>query len=525
LDARLRKTHGYNAAMNLMKALATVSGMTFVSRILGFVRDAVIARMFGAGMATDAFFVAFRIPNLLRRLFAEGAFAQAFVPILAEYRTRTGEVETKQLVNRTATLLTLALLAVTILGVALAPVIIYVSAPGFSADAGKFELTVALLRITFPYILFISLVSFAGGILNTWSRFAVPAFTPTLLNVAFIAAALLFAPYFDPPVLVLGWAVFAGGVLQLAFQVPALARIGMLPRPELVWSDRGVRRILLLMAPAVLGVSVAQISLLINTVFASFLENGSVSWLYYADRLMEFPTGLLGVALGTVLLPSLSKYHSQSATGEYSRLLDWGLRLTLMLAAPAALALALLSVPLVTTLFHYGQFSERDVWMTRQALLAYSVGLLGLIMVKVLAPGFYARQNISTPVRIAITTLVLTQVMNAAFIVPLRHAGLALAISLGACINAGLLYLKLREHDIFQPQPGWGAFSARVGLALAAMAGALWSVMGPASWWLTADGGSRILGLCGLVLVGAVSYFAVLWLLGFRVRDFKRRAA
>src|SRR5712692_9972049 len=511
--------------MNLLRALATVSSMTLVSRILGFVRDVVIARLFGAGAATDAFFVAFRIPNLLRRLFAEGAFSQAFVPILAEYRTRQGEVETKRMVDRTATLLALALFGATALGVALAPFVIYVSAPGFAAEPGKFELTVAMLRITFPYILFISLVSLAGGILNTWSRFAIPAFTPTLLNLSFIFGALLFAPYFHPPVMVLAWAVFAGGVLQLAFQVPALAKIGMLPRPKLSFSDPGVRRVLVLMAPAALGVSAAQVSLLIYTIFASFLENGSVSWLYYADRLMEFPTGLLGVALGTILLPSLSKYHSASDEGEYSKLLDWGLRLTFIFAAPAAVALAMLSVPLVATLFHYGRFGEHDLWMTRRALIAYSVGLLGLILVKVLAPGFYARQNIRTPVRIAIVTLIATQLMNAALIAPLKHTGLALAIGLGACLNAGLLYRQLRRHGIYRPQPGWGTFVLKVAAALAAMALALWFAMGPAPWWLAASGATRAAAVTGLVLLGGAAYFAGLRLLGFRLGDFSRRAA
>ncbi|HEX4798891.1 MAG TPA: murein biosynthesis integral membrane protein MurJ [Burkholderiales bacterium] len=511
--------------MNLLRALATVSSMTLVSRVLGFVRDVVIARLFGAGVATDAFFVAFRIPNLLRRLFAEGAFSQAFVPLLAEYKNRRGEAETKQLVDRTATLLALALLVATVLGVALAPVIIYISAPGFTATPAKFDLTVAMLRITFPYILFISLVSLAGGILNTWSRFAIPAFTPTLLNLSFIFGALLFAPYFEPPVMVLAWAVFAGGVLQLALQIPALAQIGMLPRPALEWSDPGVRRILALMGPAAFGVSVGQVSILINTIFASYLENGSVSWLYYADRLMEFPTGLLGVALGTILLPSLSKYHSASDEGEYSKLLDWGLRLTFIFAAPAAVALALLSVPLVTTLFHYGQFGEQDVWMTRRALVAYSVGLLGLILVKVLAPGFYARQNIATPVRIAIVTLVATQLLNAALIVPLKHAGLALAIGLGACLNAGLLYRKLREHGIYRPQAGWRKFTLKVAAALAAMGVVLWLAMGPEHWWLAAPGAMRAAAISGLILLGGAAYFGSLWILGFRTSDFARRAA
>jgi putative peptidoglycan lipid II flippase len=508
--------------MSLARALATVSGMTLVSRVLGFVRDAVIAAMFGAGLATDAFFVAFRIPNLLRRLFAEGAFSQAFVPILAEYKSRHGSDATKQLLDRVATALFLALAVAVALGVAAATVIVYVSAPGFAASPEKFELTVTMLRITFPYILFISLVSLAAGVLNTWSRFAVPAITPTALNVAFIVGALFLAPYFDPPVLVLAWAVLAGGVLQLALQVPFLARIGMLPRPSLALGDPGVRRVLLLMGPAVVGVSVAQISLLLNTIFASFLQTGSVSWLYYADRLMEFPTGLLGVALGTILLPSLAKLHSEGAADEYSNLLDWGLRLTFLLAIPAAAALAVLATPLVATLFFYGRFGVDDLLMTRQALIAYSVGLLGLIVVRVLAPGFYARQDIRTPVKIALVTLAATQAMNAALIWPLKHAGLALAISLGACLNAALLYQGLRRREIFRPRPGWGAFAAKVAGAVGAMAVAVAFAMGPAEWWIGADWRLRAPALAGLVTLGAAVYFGTLWALGFRVRDFMR---
>ncbi|MFZ5530212.1 MAG: murein biosynthesis integral membrane protein MurJ, partial [Pseudomonadota bacterium] len=308
--------------MNLLKALATVSGMTLLSRILGFARDAVIARAFGAGIYTDAFFVAFKLPNLLRRLFAEGAFSQAFVPILAEYKNRRGEEETRHLVDHVSGLLALVLLGVSILGVIAAPLVIYVSAPGFSADADKFEVTVQLLRVTFPYIFFISLVSLAGGILNTYSKFSVPAFTPSLLNISFIAFALWFAPYFDPPVMALAWAVFWGGVLQLAFQVPFLLKVGLLPRFKLNLHDAGVWRIVKQMGPAVFGVSIGQLSLLINTIFASFLVTGSVSWLYYADRLMEFPTGMLGVALGTILLPSLARTYAEQSHDEYSRLLD-----------------------------------------------------------------------------------------------------------------------------------------------------------------------------------------------------------
>jgi putative peptidoglycan lipid II flippase len=511
--------------MNLLKALATVSSMTLLSRILGFIRDAVIARAFGAGLYTDAFFVAFRLPNLLRRLFAEGAFSQAFVPILGEYRNARDPADTRALVDHVATLLALVLIVVSMLGVLAAPWIIYLTAPGFAASPDKFQVTVDLLRITFPYILFISLTSLAGGILNTWSRFSVPAFTPTLLNVAFIVFALWLAPYFDPPVKALAWAVFAGGLLQLGFQLPFLARIGMLPRFRIELRDPGVWRVLKLMGPAVFGVSIGQISLLINTIFASFLVTGSVSWLYYADRLMEFPTGLLGVALGTILLPSLTRSFAEKTTDEYSRLLDWGLRLTFVLALPCAAALALLAVPLITTLFHHGAFSDVDVMMTRQALTAYSVGLLGLILVKVLAPGFYARQNIRTPVKIALITLVATQLMNLAFIWHLRHAGLALAISLGACLNAGLLYAMLRRHGVFQPQPGWLLFLLRVAGALLLMSAALWLAMGTEAQWLVASTWSRVGRLTLLVLLGAAVYLGSLWAFGFRPRDFVKRTA
>jgi putative peptidoglycan lipid II flippase len=511
--------------MNLLKALATISSMTLLSRILGFVRDAVIALSFGAGLHTDAFFVAFRLPNLLRRLFAEGAFSQAFVPIVGEYRNvRTGD-ETRLLVDHVASLLALALVAVSAIGILAAPLIIYVTAPGFAAAPEKFDVTVQLLRITFPYILFISLTSLAGGLLNTWGRFSVPAFTPVLLNVSFIVFALWLAPYFDPPVLALAWAVLAGGVLQLGFQLPFLARIGMLPRFRIELKDPGVWRILKLMGPAVFGVSIGQISLLINTVFASFLVTGSVSWLYYADRLMEFPTGLLGVALGTILLPSLTRSFTDKSNEEYSKLLDWGLRLTFMLALPCALALALIAVPLISTLFHHGAFAIEDVMMTRNALMAYSVGLPGLILVKVLAPGFYARQNIRTPVRIALVTLAATQLMNAAFIWQLRHAGLALAISLGACINAGLLYYKLRRQEIFTPQPGWGGFLAKVAAALLVMGLTLWWATGEDLQWLASPVWWRIGRLSMLVAGGVATYFGSLWLLGFRMADFAKKAA
>ncbi len=511
--------------MNLLRALAAVSSMTLLSRILGFARDAIIARVFGAGTATDAFVVAFKLPNLLRRLFAEGAFSQAFVPILAEYRNQRGDADTHVLINRVATMLFAVLMAVAALGVLGAPLVILVVAPGFSATPDKFALTVDLMRIVFPYIVFMSLVALAAGVLNTWSRFMLPAFTPALLNVAMILAAVFAAPWFDPPILALAWGAFLGGVLQLALQWHGLKRLGMLPRWDWAPKDPGVRRILKLMGPAALGVSVAQISLILNTVFASFLGTGSVSWLYYADRLMEFPTGLLGVALGTILLPSLARHYADNDPTQYSKLLDWGLRMTLMLAAPAALALGLLAVPLISTLFFYGEFTAHDVEMTRWALVAYSVGLLGLILVKVLAPGFYARQNIKTPVKIAILTLVATQAMNLMFIWHLKHAGLALSIGLGACLNAGILLYKLRGQAIYQPQPGWYGFMARLGLALAAMGAFLWFAMAGEARWLSYHFSERALHLSGLVAGGVLIYFATLGLLGFRPADFRRRAA
>jgi putative peptidoglycan lipid II flippase len=346
-----------------------------------------------------------------------------------------------------------------------------------------------------------------------------------LLNLSFISMALFAAPWFDPPVLALAWAVLLGGVLQLGIQLPALAKIGMLPRFDPVWRDEGVQRVLKLMAPAVLGVSVAQISLLINTIFASFLETGSVSWLYYADRLMEFPAGLLGAALGTILLPSLAKTHAAGNSGDFSALLDWGLRLTLMLTLPASLALAMLAVPLLSTLFQYGAFAATDVLRTREALVAYSIGLTGLILVKVLAPGFYARQDIRTPVKIALITLALTQLMNVAFIGWLKHAGLALSIGLASCFNAAMLWRGLRRRAVYRPQPGWGLFTAKLLVALLVLGGVLWFAAGADTAWLAMGGEQRVLKLAGAVCGGIASYFATLFLLGFRLRDFRRLAA
>ncbi|MDA8498695.1 MULTISPECIES: murein biosynthesis integral membrane protein MurJ [unclassified Citrobacter] len=511
--------------MNLLKSLAAVSSMTMFSRVLGFARDAIVARIFGAGMATDAFFVAFKLPNLLRRIFAEGAFSQAFVPILAEYKSKQGEDATRVFVAYVSGLLTLALAVVTVAGMLAAPWVIMVTAPGFADTADKFTLTTQLLRITFPYILLISLASLAGAILNTWNRFSIPAFAPTFLNISMIGFALFAAPYFHPPVLALAWAVTVGGVLQLVYQLPHLKKIGMLVLPRVNFRDEGAMRVVKQMGPAILGVSVSQVSMIINTIFASFLASGSVSWMYYADRLMEFPSGVLGVALGTILLPSLSKSFSSGNHDEYCRLMDWGLRLCFLLALPSAVALGILAKPLTVSLFQYGKFTAFDAAMTQRALVAYSVGLIGIIIVKVLAPGFYSRQDIKTPVKIAIVTLILTQVMNLAFIGPLKHAGLSLSIGLAACLNASLLYWQLRKQKIFTPQAGWAWFLTRLVISVLVMSAALVGMLYMMPDWSQGTMVWRVMRLLAVVVVGIVAYFAALAALGFKVKEFVRRTA
>ena len=512
--------------MNLLKALATVSGLTLLSRILGLVREMLIANLFGAGLMTDAFNVAFRLPNLLRRLFAEGAFSQAFVPIISEYRSRRNEKETHQLVNHVASLLGLVVMLVSILGVLGAPWVIRATASGFVNQPDKFELTVSLTRITFPYIFFQAMVALSAGVLNTWNRFSIPAFTPTMLNISSIVMMLFAAPYFARPIDALAWGAFIGGVLQLAIQFPALKQIGMLPRFSISTADPGVMRILKLMAPATLGVSVAQISLLINTAFASWLPTGSVSWLNYADRLMEFPVGLLGAALGTILLPSLSRMKSQGDATGFSATLDWGLRVALLLTAPAAVGMMILAVPLASTLFQHGIFSAADTLQTRNALLTYSIGLIGLILVKILAPAFYSRQDIRTPLKYALISLTATQLMNVLFVIigPLRHAGLALSIGLAATLNATLLYRGLRKANAFTPHAGWGKFIAKLIAALSILGCVLWFAMGTEEAWLTHHTSWRILRLSLVMAAGGTAYFATLFALGFRIGDFKRRA-
>jgi putative peptidoglycan lipid II flippase len=517
--------------MNLLRTASTVSLFTLASRITGLVRETLVAAAFGATAWADAYQVAFRIPNLLRRLFAEGAFSQAFVPILAQTRTREGDEVTRRLVDAVATVLFWVLLATCAVGMVGAPVIVWLMASGLK----EFDGAVVMTRWMFPYIGCMSLVALSAGVLNTWKRFAVPAATPVLLNVAVIASAWLLVPAFRAwgiePAYALAVGVMVGGLLQLALQLPALARVGVLPRIALVpaavaeaWRHPGVHRVLQQMAPAVIGVSVAQLSLIINTQIATHIGVGAVSWLTWADRLMEFPTALLGVALGVVLLPQLASAQARDDAAAYSGMLDWGLRLTLLLALPSAVALLVFPKALIAVLYHYGAVTGRDVQQAVHALMGYGVGLLGLIGVKVLAPGYYARQDIRTPVKIAVAVLVLTQAMNALFIPFIAHAGLALSIGMGALVNAGWLLAGLRRRGSYVPAPGWGAFALRVATASAVMGGALaW-----AAWridWI-ALGEQRLLriGLMAACLSGAVLvYFGTLLATGLKLREFARR--
>jgi len=517
--------------MNLLKAASTVSLWTLMSRITGLVRDQLIAAHFGASALTDAFNVAFRIPNLLRRLFAEGAFSAAFVPILAGTRAAQGDEHTRSLINAVATVLFWALLLTCVLGIAGAPVIVWL----FGAGLQELDLAVLMTRWMFPYIGFMSLVALSAGVLNTWKRFAVPAATPVFLNLAMIGCAWWLAPWLErhgiAPIHALSAGVVLGGLLQLGFQLPALARIGCLPRIGLTpaaigraWHHDGVHKVLKQMAPALLGVSVAQLSLLINSQIASHLGPGAVSWMFYAERLMEFPTALLGVALGVVLTPGLSALQAKGDQAGYSGHLDWGLRLVMLLALPCAVAMLLLPKPLLAVLFHYGKFSAESVDMCVLALRGYGCGLLGMVAIKVLAPGFFARQDMRTPVRISVAVLISTQLMNVAFVPWLGHGGLTLSIGLGAMVNAGWLFLGLRRLGVYQPVAGWGGFMARIVVANMALAVLLWQASERFDWiGLQAHWGWRAALLAGVMLAAVALYFTLLRLLGLNLRQFVRR--
>ncbi|MBY0455095.1 MAG: murein biosynthesis integral membrane protein MurJ [Burkholderiaceae bacterium] len=521
--------------MSLLKAASTVSLLTLASRVTGLVRDLLMASIFGANALTDAFNVAFRIPNLFRRLFAEGAFSQAFVPVLAAAKEEHGEDATRQLISHVATVLAWALVLTCVVGVAGAPLLVWLLASGLHQGPDGFDAAVVMTRWMFPYIGFMSMVALSAGVLNTWKRFAVPAATPVLLNVCMVLAAWLGAPLLSArgiePIYAMAGGVMAGGMLQLAVQIPALRSLGLLPRIGLrwgalreAWQDADVRRILRLMAPALLGVGVAQISLMINTQIASYLAPGSVTWLFYADRLMEFPTALLGVALGVVLTPQLAAAKAAGDAATYSAMLDWGLRIVVLLAVPCAVALLVFAQPLVATLFHYGELKDYDVGKIAVALAGYGAGLVGLVAIKVLAPGYYASQNIRTPVKIAVVVLVITQLLNVALVPWLAHAGLALSIGLGALVNALWLLIGLRQRGSYQPLPGWRRYAAQVLTASTLLASFLLWAAEHFDWLALREHSLQRAGLLALVLgIAAVLYFAVLWVAGLKLRPMLRR--
>lgn len=499
--------------------------MTFLSRIVGFIRDMVLAQLFGANAGFDAFLLAFKIPNFMRRLFAEGAFSQAFVPVLSEYRATSTQESVKALVNKVFSALSVVTLGVSLIGILAAPWLVRLFAPGFDATDGRFQLACHLLHITFPYIFFISLTAFAGGVQNTYRQFAVPAVTPVLLNICLITAAIWWGPYFAQPVTALAWGVLMAGIVQLLFQAPFLVKLALFPSPQWDWKDPGVRRVLTLMVPALIGASVMQINLLVDTIFASFLPVGSLTWLYYSDRLLEFPIGIFGVALATVVLPHLSQEYAQKSQSGFSASMDWALRWILLIGVPATLGLALLAAPLMTTLFQYGRFLPHDAVMASYSLIALSSGLVCFLAVKVLVSAFYARQNTKFPVKVAIIAMMANVVFNFMLIGPLAHAGLALASTLSSVLNVGILLWTLLRQQIYVPQPGWKGYGLRLLFANTLMAGLIFWLNPELSAWVEGDILFRAGSLLGLMGVAVIAYFGGLWLTGLRVSHLRLESA
>lgn len=493
-----------------------------ISRLLGFARDMLFAYLFGVSAGTDAFFVAFKIPNFLRRLFAEGAFAQAFVPVLTDYKQNAGREDLKTFIDKTAGTLTVLLFGVSVLGIVAAPVVITLFAPGFLAAADRYDLAVEMLRITFPYLLFISMTAFAGGILNAHGKFAIPAVTPVFLNLCMILAAIFCAPWFAEPMLALSWGVFVAGAVQLAFQIPALSRLGLLPRLRWGWRDAGVRRIIKLMVPAMFSVSVVQINLLFDTFMASFLDAGSVSWLYYSDRLVEFPLGIFGVAVATVILPYLSDHHASDDIAAFSKSMDWGLKVVMAIGLPATVGLVMLAKPVIYTLFRYNEFEATDAYMAARSLMAFALGLLAFMLIKVLVPGFTSREDTGSPVRFGVYAVICNVVLNLALIHPYAHAGVALATSLAAYLNAGMLWFALWRRGIHRPDLSWWIFLLRVILASAVMGLFLFYFVDN-SVWLAWGAWQRGLHLAGVIFVAILAYVVTLLVLGIRPRHLMAR--
>ena len=505
-------------SQQLLKSTMVVSSMTLISRILGFIRDMVAAHYFGAGSGYDAFIVASKIPNFLRRLFAEGAFSQAFVPLISSYKATRSFEDLQQLLNRVCGCLSVVLLIVTLIGMLFSPLFIWIFAPGFSevpAD-GRFELASSLLKITFPYLFFISLTAFAGGILNSFGRFAVPAFTPVFLNLSMIGCSILLAPHLENPVYALAFGILIGGVVQLVFQFPFLKTMGYWPKPQMIWQDPGVKRLLWLMSPALLGVSVNQLNLMLSSIFASFLPSGSVSWLYYAERLMEFPLGGFGVALATVVLPRLSQHHAKAETVAFSKTVDFGLRWVLLIGFPSALGLALLAGPMLATLFQSGRFGGEDVLASRLALVAYAPGILGFMLLKIFGSAYYAKQDIKTPVRIAIITVLFNASLSVLLMPLLAHQGLALATAMSALFNAGLLGGLLLKRKLYKPQKGWWLFLGRLTVALGAMSFFIVQWNPELVFWFSFSTGERLWRLAVLIVGGTLIYGSALFLMGLR---------
>lgn len=503
---------------SLVKSTSAVVTMTAVSRIFGFLRDMVTAAFFGADAAFDAFSMAFRIPNFMRRLFAEGSFSQAFVPVLSEYQKQKNAQEIRNFVNAMSGSLGITLFGVTILGILFAPLIVRVFAPGFTTSGDRFELAVTMLRITFPYLFLISLTAFSGAILNTYSRFWVAAFTPILLNIAMISAAIWLSPHMKTPIVGLAWGVFIAGVVQLLFQWPFLKRLGVLTRPNINFRESGVIRVLKLMVPALFGVSVGQINLLVDSMFASLLVTGSISWLYYSDRLMEFPLGVFGVAISTVILPHLSRHHASASPGSFSLTIDWALRAVLLISLPAALVLVILSGPMLSTLFQHLQFNAHAVLMARKSLIAFAIGITPFMLVKILAAGFYAKQDMRTPVKIGVIAMVSNILLNLAFIGPLAHAGIALATSLAAVVNASILFFYLLKQKLYCPREGWKLFLFRLMMTNILLGLWLYFASGEMNAWLTHSALWRVGHLAFILSIAIIIYFLALWLTGIRPR-------
>ena len=503
---------------SLVKSTSVVMAMTLISRVFGFLRDMITANVFGAGAAYDAFAVAFKIPNFMRRLFAEGSFSQAFVPVLAEYQTQKSQEELRRFVNAMAGSLGIVLLLVTLTGIFCAPLIVHLFAPGFETSGPRYDLAVTMLRITFPYLMLVSLTAFSGAILNSHSRYWVAAFTPVLLNIAMIATTIWLAPHLVKPITALAWGVFIAGVLQLFFQWPFLRHLKLLPKPRINFKDPGVRHVLKLMVPALFGVSVGQINLLIDTLFASLLMIGSVSWLYYSDRLMEFPLGVFGVAISTVILPHLSRHHVSQSAESFSLTIDWALRAVLLIGIPAAVVLAMMSGPMLSTLFQHGHFGGNDVMMAQKSLTAFAAGIAPFMLVKILAAGFYAKQDLRTPVRIGVIAMIANVILNATLIVPLAHAGIALSTSLAALVNTSVLYYLLRRRGFYRPREGWRLFVLRILLANLLLAVWLWVSAGDVQTWIQHPTAWRVGHLAFILISAMMLYVGLLWLTGVRLQ-------